>query len=239
MKLITPLEEFNLLKNTDLATLECSFCNKHFQRIKKNVVDKNRSSQYCSNKCRASLQISAKEVPCNSCGLMVRRMLSDLKKADGIAYCSRSCAAKENNRKYPKRKPEGACKTCGSPCKSKLTYCYSCFRAGLSSFKAMTLGDYRNSLSIKGKHKSWHNVHARLFARSWNKELRQLPCQKCQYSLHVELAHIKSVSSFPDTATLWEVNAPENLLVLCRNCHWELDHGTIQLKDIPTRVSAL
>ena len=28
MKLITPIEEFNLLKGKDFATLECSFCSK-------------------------------------------------------------------------------------------------------------------------------------------------------------------------------------------------------------------
>ena len=51
----------------------------------------------------------------------------------------------------------------------------------------------------------------------------------CGYDKHVECCHIKAVSDFPDTALLGEVNAPGNLVLLCRNCHWELDHGLLVL----------
>ncbi len=54
-------------------------------------------------------------------------------------------------------------------------------------------------------------------------------CKVCQYSHHVELAHRKSVSSFPDTATLGEINAPVNLVYLCPNHHWEYDNDLIQV----------
>lgn len=57
----------------------------------------------------------------------------------------------------------------------------------------------------------------------------------CNYSLHVELAHIKTVSDFAVTSTLGEVNDPSNLLVLCRNCHWEYDHGYLKIENIPNR----
>jgi hypothetical protein len=33
-------------------------------------------------------------------------------------------------------------------------------------------------------------------------------------------------------ATVAEVNADENIIVLCPNCHWEFDHGIIDVSDI-------
>ena len=49
-------------------------------------------------------------------------------------------------------------------------------------------------------------------------------CAHCGYDKHVEIAHVKPVSSFPQTALLLEINSRSNLLHLCPNCHWEFDH---------------
>lgn len=57
-----------------------------------------------------------------------------------------------------------------------------------------------------------------------------LPCAYCGYSLHVELCHIKPISSFPDSALLSEVNSRKNNIQLCRNCHWELDNSILKIK---------
>ena len=54
-------------------------------------------------------------------------------------------------------------------------------------------------------------------------------CKVCGYDKHVEVCHIKSVSSFLDTATVLEINSIENLVVLCRNHHWEYDHDLLKL----------
>ena len=37
------------------------------------------------------------------------------------------------------------------------------------------------------------------------------PCAKCGYDKHVELCHIKSMSSFPDSALVKEVNNRKNI----------------------------
>lgn len=42
-------------------------------------------------------------------------------------FCSRSCAAKHNNKLHPKRKPEGNCKLCNTPTTTSLTYCSNCW----------------------------------------------------------------------------------------------------------------
>lgn len=91
--------------------------------------------------------------------------------------------------------------------------------------KELTINDYIKRSSILGNHPSWRFAHIRGLNRSWNKELTKLPCVKCGYSKHVELCHIKAIRDFPVTAKLGEVNAKENNIQLCPNCHWEFDNG--------------
>jgi Homing endonuclease associated repeat/HNH endonuclease len=54
-------------------------------------------------------------------------------------------------------------------------------------------------------------------------------CQVCGYSKSVMICHIKPVAEFDDDATLEAINAKENLIALCPNCHHELDDGLLQL----------
>jgi hypothetical protein len=94
-------------------------------------------------------------------------------------------------------------------------------------YQEKTIGEYRKMKSVEGKHPSWVHSHIRMFCRSWNKELLKLPCACCNYNLHVELCHIKPISSFPDESLLGDVNSSKNIIQLCRNCHWEFDNGYI------------
>ena len=54
-------------------------------------------------------------------------------------------------------------------------------------------------------------------------------CAICGYSTHIEIAHIKAVSDFEDSATIAEINSIDNLIVLCPNHHWEYDNGILKL----------
>lgn len=54
-------------------------------------------------------------------------------------------------------------------------------------------------------------------------------CFVCGYDKYTEVCHKKSVSSFPGSATLDEINSVDNLISLCPNCHWEFDHGLLKL----------
>jgi len=51
-----------------------------------------------------------------------------------------------------------------------------------------------------------------------------MKCRVCGYEKHVEIAHIKPVKSFPDTAMISEINDIKNLMALCPTHHWEHDH---------------
>lgn len=157
-------------------------------------------------------------------------------------FCSRSCAAKVNNQ-GKRRHPPRSCNKCKkeyitSKTHRSLSVCEECKNKCFTTekAKAATLGEYKNRVSVKGKHPSWVSAHVRGFNRNWNVSLTKLGCQYCGYNTHVELAHIKAISEFDDTATLAEINAPENIFVLCPNHHWELDNGKLDIANIPARL---
>lgn len=99
----------------------------------------------------------------------------------------------------------------------------------------MTINEFHNALSVKGKHPSWFNSNIRNLCRTWNANLLSISCQNCGYNKHIELCHIKPVSEFSLDTKLSIVNAPDNILVLCPNCHWEFDNAFINLSHIKPR----
>jgi len=146
-------------------------------------------------------------------------------------YCSRNCSLKAYRvgDHYP------PCK-CGAKKDYRAETCKKCFtekqRDGLEN---KTLKEFYEMPSIKNKHPSWRSSHVRVMNRAWNANLIKLPCQVCGYSTHINLCHIKDIADFDTTATLGEINHPNNILVLCPNHHWEFDNDIIKLADIPKR----
>ena len=55
-------------------------------------------------------------------------------------------------------------------------------------------------------------------------------CYNCDYDKHVEVCHIKAVSEFSDESMMFDMNAVNNLVYLCPNCHWEFDHELLTLR---------
>ena len=80
--------------------------------------------------------------------------------------------------------------------------------------------------------KNWQSARStiRKFAEAAFKEANPSPkCAICGYHHHVEIAHIKAVSKFEDSATIREINSIDNLIGLCPNHHWEYDNGILEL----------
>lgn len=144
-------------------------------------------------------------------------------------FCSKSCAAHVNNTIFPKRKLDRKCMLCDNIVKS-----YRHYRCEFhmdewneqkrQNWKTKTLGELRNGFAVRGKHPSWIHAQVRSYCRTWLRHLLKESCRHCGYSKHLELAHIKAISSFPDSATLGEVNSESNVIPLCPNCHWEFDN---------------
>jgi hypothetical protein len=138
-------------------------------------------------------------------------------------FCIRSCAAEWNNRHRttPRRRKERLCAACGiaSFRKDHRKFCPTCWTAKLDA----TLDQTKVQLS-----RSFIGAHARVVLGDTK------ACVVCGYDKHVEAAHRRAVEFFPSDATLREINAPENLVGLCPNCHWEYDHGL--LAELGTRA---
>lgn len=157
-------------------------------------------------------------------------------------FCSTKCAATYTNKNGPPKKkskprPCSRCFKMFIPLPRQCTRqdCYECRADGASrfdSYKKCTVGEFRTNPKNKGRHPSWIHAEIRQLNRLWNADLRKLPCKNCKYSKHVELCHIKAISSFTDDALVSDINSKKNIIQLCRNCHWELDHGLLTMKEI-------
>jgi len=156
-------------------------------------------------------------------------------------FCSRSCSVSYNNTINPKRTRSKTCSRNGCEHVTKdytTNLCdmhkeeYERSKRSLENYGHKTVGEYRNCLANKGKHQSWVHAHVRDFCRRWNKHLLYKPCEKCGYELHVELCHISPVASFSDDSLLKDINSPENVIQLCRNCHWEFDNGLFSVENL-------
>lgn len=179
-------------------------------------------------------------VECKNCNVKFHKLNNEIKKHPQH-FCSRACSASFNNRGKPAKNPtkERHCKKCHLIYKRSKQHrsvilcpeCSASLKTHSSYIKTLTLAEYHNLPSIKGKHSSWLNSHVRVLNRSWNKELTKQPCLVCGYTKHIQLAHIQAISSFPSSATLGEINSPSNNLPLCPNHHWEFDNNELSIKD--------
>ena len=151
---------------------------------------------------------SRQEHPCGNCGKLTKNP----------KFCTSNCAATKNNKEHPKRKrKECICKICNTAsCQNKRTICDDC----KTNFNNLTLKELRFKAPYGGNQFNY----IRMNARSLCQEQIKAGCKKCGYNKHVHVCHIIPVASFPDTATVKEINSKDNLIVLCPNCHWELDH---------------
>ncbi len=130
-------------------------------------------------------------------------------------YCSVRCA----NLDKPRRGKQGKCKKCEIVISASRTYCDSCYKDRKNNL------DNRSKKEIESRTKSASAKYSVIATHARTKYSKMLTkCMCCSYTRQVEVCHIKSVRSFPDSALLREINAPENIVILCPNCHWELDH---------------
>jgi len=144
-------------------------------------------------------------------------------------FCSSSCGAKYHNaRRVLQEHHCESCKTLiGKGWQNRRKYCVDCLRThkGWRDWSSTTLAELFASAPT-------HQAHARLRAKGRQTFLaagKPRQCQLCGYSKHVEVCHIKPIASFKADTPVSVVNALSNLVGLCPNCHWEFDHGMLDL----------
>ena len=171
------------------------------------------------------------EVKCVNC-----EKIFDKKKAQiartGNNFCSRSCSATFNNKKFPRLrmkplkrtvKKYSKCNRCG------VELNYQKRRMLCSDCKDMSKDQTLAQVAYDKHHKSscWALVRSR--ARGVMKDKHRI-CSNCGYDKHVEVAHKRSISEFDLNTLISDVNNEDNLILLCPNCHWEFDHNIIKIQ---------
>lgn len=129
-------------------------------------------------------------------------------------FCNTSCAASYNN-KIPKRTK-----------KIKEVK----IKEEIDILGNLTKSDLMNKHN--GIYSNWRSSickHARKIFRKYGGDKK---CIICEYSNHIDVAHINSVSSFEDNVKVEIINSIENLIPLCPNHHWEFDNGILSIDTI-------
>lgn len=154
---------------------------------------------------------------------------SELQSKYAVKFCSSNCSATYNNLRRTRSKNNKICKDCGTDIKNKSTYCKACYNDNrIKISPSYTLGNVRQLY----KDKTTMAIAAKIRGYGitiYNKSDKPKYCANCGYSKHYEVCHIKPVKEFPDSAIMAEVHALDNLIALCPNCHWEFDHGMLDL----------
>lgn len=145
-------------------------------------------------------------------------------------FCNQSCAAKYNskNREHSAYKTGKMyyCPKCGvelgvGPKFSRKRCCDSC-NPNIVDWDNITLEETREKRNYQ------INSRIRELARvAFERSGIEKKCVNCGYKKHVEICHIKGISEFNGQTPISEINDINNLISLCPNCHWELDHNIL------------
>ena len=84
-------------------------------------------------------------------------------------------------------------------------------------------------LSERKNYQSYRSSIRKLAEKVYKDSGKEFKCAICGYDKHIEIAHIKAVSDFPDDTSIAEINNINNLIGLCPNHHWEFDNGILKL----------
>jgi 5-methylcytosine-specific restriction endonuclease McrA len=165
---------------------------------------------------------------CQTCGAVIKIRGNEAPNVTRKKmFCNHSCSAKSSN---CGRKRIRACRGCSAEI-SVGRFCAPCIallpNSRGSQLPSSTKGElFARRVSWISARQAIRKHAVLVYATSG----RPAACQ-CGYDRHYNICHIKPISDFPDTATIAEMNAIENLIALCPNCHWEFDNGLLSRRD--------
>jgi hypothetical protein len=181
---------------------------------------------------------------CKCCGNIIKvRGNEKIPLTKKKIFCDRSCSVKFNNT-LRQKKLKGNCKKCGCEISYKKKksggyykrkYCEKCkILAQLETINLTGLNN-RTKGELFKSNKNWQSARSSLRRHAQKvflKSGKKYECKKCGYNIHVEVAHKRPVSDFPNESLIKEINDINNLIGLCRNHHWEFENGYLFLSDI-------
>lgn len=229
MKIIHPKDIYKLTSVAPV-TLNCYECKENFNRPKNRVLVALKGNSktkllYYSSKCSSVARKNRVKLKCSECNKNFEKVKSQTNKG-GKNFCSHSCSARFHNLVKPKRRLEGLCKKCNKVISKTRKYCQKCSpKLDLNQ----TLAELRQTKGFKSNQYGKIRDHSRRISKNANLLNK---CKICDYTKHVIACHIKSITKFHDSSTIGEINNIKNLVGLCPNHHWELDHKLLGQKKL-------
>lgn len=217
-----------------MIELICMGCDKPFPRALKQHnanLRRGRAIVACSNSCvnRARFKNHSNLISseCLECAAGFSRKRST---NDKMMFCSKSCAASYNGKLRAKIKPPKVCRVCKKTVSStRRQICEECKSEQRYSrrpdWNTITLQSLKDKYSTSQYHAKIRGMSRSEYKRSG----KPMSCLIDGYSLHVDVCHITDVKDFPMNATISEVNHIDNLVALCKRCHWEFDNGYLEI----------
>lgn len=144
-------------------------------------------------------------------------------------FCNRSCAAKYNNHHFPKRTPQGHCKTCNLPLRAGLRYCGR-------ACKWIARRKKRQGETVN-RRATWVRS-----VQSWRKRLKLKAvdykggrCQYCGYCKCLQALEFHHRNPKEKDFTISRITASwarikkelDKCVLTCANCHREIHSGLI------------
>lgn len=162
------------------------------------------------------------------------------KRRERMKFCSKACVSRRNWQEGVLARKEYRCEGCNvilprerskktGELKRRRRFCGQCLLVRKS--KGVLFG-HRTKAELFSIRANWQSARGAIQRHARDMLVRSdqpLACVVCGYSKYVEVAHVKSVSSFSGESTLDEINSVSNLVALCPNHHWEFDNGVLEL----------
>lgn len=203
--------------------LICEFCKTVFSRTSRSF-GKNNKYHFCSRECCQNFRKQKQtKFFCSFCNKIFSRKKSLVRNKN--VFCSKEC-----RKLFKIEQIKVFCKKCGKDINRQQLQdtrklCETCRFNKTNEIPFLTLNE------LKTSSKNFHSRIRDLARNVYKNSGLPLKCC-CGYDKYIEIAHIKAIKDFSRESLLKEINNINNLVALCRNCHWEYDHGLLSIFDI-------
>jgi 5-methylcytosine-specific restriction endonuclease McrA len=232
-------ENYKNAQKNDMFEFVCQKCGKTFTKTKREIQrNGGKPFKCCSLMCGRTIGDLGKiEVVCAECGKKKLIKVSEYNRSENkIFFCNSSCAAKYNNRLYPKRQKlsNRYCPICGGLKDGESKLCKKCSDNESRTTKDKMLGDYigygeKREKYISSKCQSIRRDAKRTLMEDTTREKVCEYCKNHEFDEILEVHHIKPIADFDEHTKISEINSLDNLVWLCPNHHTMLEKRLISL----------